>query len=1594
VWDGERLFQAARFGTEMQYQHLVFEEFARKISPQIDIFLQEGQGYDTTIDPAIVAEFAHVVYRFGHSMLLDEIDRFDPEFASSSLGLIEAFLNPTAFDADGTLTAEEAAGAIVRGTTRQVGNAIDEFKTEALRNNLLGLPLDLASINLTRARETGVPTLNAARATFYEWTGDSQLTPYTSWIDFMENLRHPESLVNFIAAYGTHSSITGQTTLAGKRAAAMAIVLGVEQTLDPDGIPGNGDEIVLAPPADSLDFLNGTGAWANDAGQPLDLDGVTTTGLGNVDFWIGGLAEENMPFGGFLGSTFNYVFENQLEALQNGDRFYYLERTANLNFLTELEGNSFAKLIMANTNATHLPGDVFSTPAFILEVDQSRQFNADVVLPGPDGVLGDDPNTAADESLDDIADPLADPVDNANPLEPLVIRANPVATDDPTTPFFNEATANYLEYTGVDHVVLGGTDDGDILIASIGDDTVWGDGGNDRIDAGDGVDQVRGGAGDDIITDLGADDNLQGGDGNDAIHGGNGIDLIIGGFGSDFIVTGEDGDESFGGPGNDFFIGDAADEMVFGNEGDDWIEGGMSDGSAGENFDARGLDLIVGNDVFIDSAFPDRMNGEGGDDIMVGSMGGQVDRFLGGSGFDWASFQGDQAADVDINLRAFDETPVPLSIASALARFDSTEGLSGSARSDVLRGSDDDATTIPFSGAQGSTLTNFALIDGLQELVDGLLGVGQTSFAAGNIILGGAGSDLIEGRGGDDLIDGDHWLNVQIAVHANADGTGAELFRVNSATELTERVFSGEINPGQLQIVREILPDDTTLDFDTAQFSGALIGAGADGVLGTADDVQQFVFAINGVATAIDDLAANYQDGDVLTVTNLTDEDGDGIAETPGPDGSDSLIHIERLRFTDRTIVLEDGLNAEPVGELVILDDQGDPIGATVPVEGQVLSVSIDGVTDADNVGSENATGAITGTVAYTWQFDPRGDGVFEDIVFATGLGDLRATGPTLTVPPDVAGTTIRVMALYEDGHGVLETVFSAPTAPVQGVNTAAAGAPTISDPTPTEGLAITALTATIIDADGVLDAIAGGLFTFQWQQSADGITWDDIPGATDQLFVPTADQIGLMLRVVVTFDDDEGNTEIVFSTATQPVADDGVFLLSEEDDTFTGTGAAEEVWALGGNDTISTLGGNDRILGGLGNDFVDGGTGADEMWDSEGGDDTYVVDDAGDAVFEFEGQGIDTILTTLNVYTLLGPADGQFGEGYVENLAFIGAGDFTGTGNELGNAITGGAGNDGLSGLAGADWLEGLGGADGLFGGLDDDALFGGEGDDWLEGADGVDGLFGGAGVDFMDGGAGNDWLEGAEGVDGLFGRAGDDFMDGGAGNDWLEGAEGVDGLFGRAGDDFMDGGADNDWLEGGAGADGLFGGAGSDTLIGGADNDWLEGGEGVDGLFGEAGSDTLIGGEGDDWLEGGAGADGLFGGIGNDTLIGGTENDWLEGGEGSDTLTGDVGSDTLIGGAGNDTLNGGLGNDFLVFAPGFGNDVVAAGFDASPGGGQDLIDISALGITAATFGANVSIGVAGADTLITIGTDSILVLGVNGVGANTITQQDFILA
>ncbi|MBI2176005.1 hypothetical protein HYU40_01475 [Candidatus Woesearchaeota archaeon] len=733
-WNGERLFQAARFATEMQYQHLVFEEFARKIQPQVNAF----SGYHTEIDPAIVAEFAHTVYRFGHTMLLDEISRISANGTQNNIDLISAFLNPLEFAASG-VTPEQAAGAIARGTTSQVGNEIDEFVTEALRNNLLGLPLDLAAINLARGRDTGIPSLNAARRQFYDATGDAALKPYESWTEFGLAIKHPESLINFIAAYGTHPSIALAATLADKRAAAALLVLG-----------GAG------APADRIDFLDSTGSWSSTNG------GLPTTGVDDVDFWIGGLAEKQMPFGGFLGPTFNFVFEMQMEKLQDGDRLYYLSRTAGLNFLTQLEQNSFAELAMRNTDLRHPPHDIFSHPAFTIE---------------------------------------------AGTINPAAMPPDTVIMPDGT-----------IRYIGIEHIVMGGTPNNDRMRSSEGDDTLWGDEGNDRLEGGSGNDFIGGGAGDDILTDIFGDDNIKGDEGNDVINGGSGIDLILGGSGNDFIIGGRDPKEIFGGTGNDFIMGGDSSDVVFGNEGDDWIEGGaQADALMGDNDNPFEDSAILGNDVLIGGGGDDDYHGESGDDIMLADPG--IERSEGMLGFDWVIYKNDpQPADADM----FFVDLMPPAVNALRDRFQMVEGLSGGKFNDILRG--DNSGTAELTAIDPATGLNnalnsaqqIALIDGLQ----GLLGDGITSFSGGNILLGGAGNDTIEGRGGDDLIDGDAWLNVRLSVRdpANPD---IEVMSADSMTKLQAAMLSGSINPGQIRIVREILvAAPGTSDNDTAVFSG------------------------------------------------------------------------------------------------------------------------------------------------------------------------------------------------------------------------------------------------------------------------------------------------------------------------------------------------------------------------------------------------------------------------------------------------------------------------------------------------------------------------------------------------------------------------------------------------------------------------------------------------------------------------------------------------------------------------------------------------------------------------------------------------------
>ena len=129
----------------------------------------------------------------------------------------------------------------------------------------------------------------------------------------------------------------------------------------PRRLDESGDNITRPPTAPTS--CSARARWAN-AGS------TTITGVDDVDLWVGGLAERTNLFGGLLGSTFNYVFENQLTNLQNGDRFYYLARTPGMNLRAQLEGNSFAELVMRNTPAHTLKADPFATADCKFELGQ------------------------------------------------------------------------------------------------------------------------------------------------------------------------------------------------------------------------------------------------------------------------------------------------------------------------------------------------------------------------------------------------------------------------------------------------------------------------------------------------------------------------------------------------------------------------------------------------------------------------------------------------------------------------------------------------------------------------------------------------------------------------------------------------------------------------------------------------------------------------------------------------------------------------------------------------------------------------------------------------------------------------------------------------------------------------------------------------------------------------------------------------------------------------------------------------------------------------------------------------------------------------
>ncbi|MCD5975240.1 beta strand repeat-containing protein, partial [Pseudomonas quasicaspiana] len=505
--------------------------------------------------------------------------------------------------------------------------------------------------------------------------------------------------------------------------------------------------------------------------------------------------------------------------------------------------------------------------------------------------------------------------------------------------------------------------------------------------------------------------------------------------------------------------------------------------------------------------------------------------------------------------------------------------------------------------------------------------------------------------------------------------------------------------------------------------------------------------------------------------------------------------------------------------------------------------------------------------------------------------------------------------------------------------------------------------------------------------------------------------------------------------------------LRNVENVTLLGAG----LFSVIGNDQNNILVGNafaNTLNGGAGDDTLNGGAGIDTLIGGTG-DDTYLVDNIGDKITELDGEGRDSVQTTVT-YTL---------SNFVEDGILLGAAAINLNGNSEENTLTG---NNA------ANILDGKAGADTLIGGLGNDTyIVDNVGDVVVETSallteiDTVQASTSYALGNNLE----NLTLTGSDSLDGT-GNALNNRITGNSGDNRLDGGLGIDTLTGGLGNDTyvvdnlkdvivetttLPGEIDTvessvNWALGAnlenltlTGSENLngTGNALANVLIGNAGNNILNGGAGIDTLKGGDGNDTFVldqfaelalleelSNQGSDTLNISFAATAINNtvdlssanlrnvenvtllGAGLFSVIGNDQNNILVGNAFANTLNGGAGDDTLNGGAGIDTLIGGTGDDTYIIDNL--KDVVSE-FDNE---GHDLVqttvtytlsnfveDGQALGAAAINLtgndeantltgnnAANILDGKAGADTLIGgLGNDTYIVDNIGDVVVET---------
>lgn len=111
-----------------------------------------------------------------------------------------------------------------------------------------------------------------------------------------------------------------------------------------------------------------------------------------------------------------------------------------------------------------------------------------------------------------------------------------------------------------------------MLMGSLGDDSLTGTAGSERMHGLKGADVLSGRGGDDCLDGDSGADTLSGQGGNDQVHGATGTDHVRGHAGNDTLYGGRGADEVRGGPGADALVGGASADVLRGGKGRDRLK--------------------------------------------------------------------------------------------------------------------------------------------------------------------------------------------------------------------------------------------------------------------------------------------------------------------------------------------------------------------------------------------------------------------------------------------------------------------------------------------------------------------------------------------------------------------------------------------------------------------------------------------------------------------------------------------------------------------------------------------------------------------------------------------------------------------------------------------------------------------------------------------------------------------------------------------------------------------------------------------------------------------------------------------------------------